>query len=530
MSMELTNNPTIPLIKTREGAITKVTSNGLIGPNWVMWHVQMMSLLMLCEVEPYVLGEISQPNWEEDPVGHDNWKKNDNYAKHLITQNVADEPLVHIQHHSSSHTAWCNLEAIYEDKSQETAVAIIWNLWHTMAKDDDNISGHLTTLKKYWEHLNLVDNFKIPEVQFKITIISSLPPSWDNFMQPYISIQKGDNADPKAHTTSQELIGVLKEEHVQRLQWAGKSTKQETVHQAITYKPKPSLASCFADANHCGQCNMRSHKTTDCRFLGQSKCSFCDWFGHKTKDCYLRKAKELKQKYEPITDKGGNKKRKFMENKQNEEANKGEEANEGENNIDDDKHIVFAVCESKPSRMIFDPSKEGQVFNFNNWNVINPDEYDTQLIFYNWLADSATTLHVCNRHEAFTNFHTTVTGVRNLVTEAKGQGTVELMSWYNNHKYILQLEDVLYIPNNHNNLIALGKWNQQGRQFIGTGGVLTLITKDGISVAQGTKVGNNLYKMNVAIKALKSMTATPQIFSAFEPAQSWETWHKRFGH
>ncbi|KAF8226195.1 hypothetical protein L208DRAFT_1190720, partial [Tricholoma matsutake] len=76
---------------------------------------------------------------------------------------------------------WKNLEAIYKNKSQETAVAIIRNLWHTTAEEDDNISEHLTTLKKYWERLNLVDNnnFRIPEVQFKIAIVSSLPLSWD---------------------------------------------------------------------------------------------------------------------------------------------------------------------------------------------------------------------------------------------------------------------------------------------------------------------------------------------------------------
>ena len=56
--------PSISLIKTREGAITKVTGNGLTGPNWVTWQVRMMSLLALCEVEPYVRGEIQQPNRE----------------------------------------------------------------------------------------------------------------------------------------------------------------------------------------------------------------------------------------------------------------------------------------------------------------------------------------------------------------------------------------------------------------------------------------------------------------------------------
>ncbi|KAF8231626.1 hypothetical protein L208DRAFT_1423496 [Tricholoma matsutake] len=148
-----TNIPSISLIKTCEGAITKVTGDGLTGPNWITW-----------QVEPYVCGEIQQPSRDEDLVSHDNWKKNDNYTKHLIIQN-----------------------AIYEDKSQETAIMIIQNLWHTTAKEGDDISEHLTTLKKYWEHLNLVNDnsFKILEVQFKITIISSLPMSWDTFTQPY---------------------------------------------------------------------------------------------------------------------------------------------------------------------------------------------------------------------------------------------------------------------------------------------------------------------------------------------------------
>ena len=36
--------------------------------------------------------------------------------------------------------------------------------------------------------------------------------------------------------------------------------------------------------------------------------------------------------------------------------------------------------------------------------------------------------------------------------------------------------------------------------------------------------------MKVAIKTLKPLSAIPQIFSVTEPAQNWETWHKRFGH
>ena len=88
---------------------------------------------------------------------------------------------------------------------------------------------------------------------------------------------------------------------------------------------------------------------------------------------------------------------------------------------DDDKHIIF-TAQARPSKLVFDPSKEG--INFDDSDVSNSDEFDECLIFYNWLADSATTLHVCNRCDAFTSFHlltaTKVTGVGNMVTKAKG--------------------------------------------------------------------------------------------------------------
>jgi hypothetical protein len=112
----------IPVIKTRDGSITKVGGEPLKEKNWVVWQVRMMSLLALCEVEDYVRGETKQPSMEDDPVGHANWRKNDNYAKHLITQNVSDESITYIQNRVSSYDAWKTLEYIYEDKSQETAV------------------------------------------------------------------------------------------------------------------------------------------------------------------------------------------------------------------------------------------------------------------------------------------------------------------------------------------------------------------------------------------------------------------------
>jgi hypothetical protein len=115
------------------------------------------------------------------------------------------------------------------------------------------------------------------EAQFKIAIISSLPPSWDNFTRPYITDQKRNDGDPKIHATSQELIGVLKEEYSRHLRRDGKSHKQDLIHQ-INYssKPKASLSSRLSEPDVCRKCGKTGHKTPDCR-QNQNKCGIWFW-------------------------------------------------------------------------------------------------------------------------------------------------------------------------------------------------------------------------------------------------------------
>jgi hypothetical protein len=91
----------------------------------------------------------------------------------------------------------------------------------------------------------------------------------------------------------------------------------------------------------------------------------------------------------------------------------------------------------------------------------------------------------------------TVSGVGDVTTLSKGRGTVELESNINGHTYILQLEDVSYIPSNNQNLISLGCWDNSGGHYIGGGGIIMLVTKDGKHIAKGHKISNNLYNMDI---------------------------------
>ena len=371
--------------------------------------------------------------------------------------------------------------------------------YNTIAEEEDDIGEHLTNLKKSWERLNLCDDdhFKIPEAQFKIAIISSLPRSWDNFTRPYVTNQKRNNGDPKIHATSQELIGVIKEEYSRRLRRDGKSHKQDLIHQ-INYsgKPKASLSSRISEPEVCRKCGKIGHKISDCR-QNQIKCTICECLGHEAKDCYSRKAKDLKRKREEKNDKNKKGKKKFRPKKKVDESKMGEESHQN------DEHIIFNNDEF--SEITFDSSEEGQYFNFTtDSNVSGIGEIDTRVIYYDWLADSATTSHVCNNRSAFTEFQplsaTMVTGIGNISTAAQGRGTVELISKCGKTQYLITLRDVLYIPNNRNNLLALTKWDYEGQKFIGENGQLSLLLKDGTPMVTGTKTDNNLYKMMVTVR------------------------------
>jgi len=81
------------------------------------------------------------------------------------------------------------------------------------------------------------------------------------------------------------------------------------------------------------------------------------------------------------------------------------------------------------------------------------------LIYYKWLADTATSAHVMHWHEAFITYTperdqymTEVGGSAKIVS----QGTIELISICKGHKYIFCLEDVIHVPETQSNLISLG--------------------------------------------------------------------------
>ena len=338
--------------------------------------------------------------------------------------------------------------------------------------------------------------------------------------------------DPKKLMGSQQFIGILKEEYLQRnLQ----SQKGEMINQAFI--PKRSLHNRITskpstNANmHCKHCGFNNHNTIDCKHLGKSKCSGCGRFGHTSDQCY-NKGKDKRKRAENDGQGNGRFKKKW----------KKEEINQGEKEVDEEEIITLNVEEVNPQEKstspFFEPGEEGQHYNFNSDGTYNMHEINEPVIYYDWFGDSATSSHVANGRDIFTTYqplhNTSVVGVGRLKAKAEGKGTIELESRYNNKTYVLRLENVLHIPTNRNNLLSLGKWDSAGGRYIGGGGKIILEDKNGTAVAAGTKIENNLYKLKLNTRSPRVNSSNQekknlQSFS-MEETQNWETWHKCYGH
>jgi hypothetical protein len=114
--------------------------------------------------------------------------------------------------------------------------------------------------------------------------------------------------------------------------------------------------------------------------------------------------------------------------------------------------MIEEVVNVAPGGIQFDSSEHGQYFNFHNYDVTNFNGIDECTLYYDWLADSATTSHIVNHCDVFKTYesikNTLITGIGGLRAHAEGQGDVSIYMTLNGETHTIHLHDVLYIPRN----------------------------------------------------------------------------------
>jgi hypothetical protein len=121
----------------------------------------------------------------------------------------------------------------------------------------------------------------------------------------------------------------------------------------------------------------------------QEKCTHCGKFNHLLANCYYKD--KLKEQ---------NKKDKAKENPR--KHSRTEKANAADS--DCSYATIKEVEEVTLGGITFDALEHGQFFNFNNKNVANSSINDERTLYYDWLANSATTSHITNQCDTFVTY------------------------------------------------------------------------------------------------------------------------------
>jgi len=400
------------------------------------------------------------------------------------------------------------------------------NLYRCNAEDGDNIVEHIAKLKGWCGRINLMGDwrFQILDFSFKLILSHSLPQSWDPFTNAYVGSATFLDADPRKAITLQQFIGILKEEYECHEECKREASNVASPQANFANVRKPPLfhhitkigQTSQANGKFCKLCKKPNHTTDECHHLGKTRCDICKKFGHSPDKCWYDQGKKWPQEGKIGEDRRKNIWCCFRK----EQANEGEEREE--------VAFVSNVLENKKD--VLNDDEE-----YYNFDVIDT-ENDERLIYYDCLADSATISHITNCQDIFTTYekinNITIGRVGQKTARACGRGTVVLESHCTGHIYRIQLQNVLHVPKTKNNLISLGRWETNGRHYVGKQGKLNLIAQHGTCIAQGYKITNNLYKLCLYIPACKNSIQdhVEHTFATAPSPPNWETWHQRFGH
>ena len=481
--------------------------------NWSPWKQDVQLHLRITGLIGYAQGTITCPDESSDQESYDNWVYNDMCAQEIIRERVEEQQKQVISNCDTARQMWTNLEKIHQPCGHRSIANLVRELHDHRPQEGDDIIAHLKAVQEIWDKIVLIcpeSSLPYTPQTFKQILAYSLPHTWDNFTERF-------ELDPaKQNISVHTWIGMVNEEFQQRLKREGKTYETQYAStqksgNTLLNRIGGSAASDTKDTDRCKYCWRPSHKSEDCWSLIKTKCKHCNKPGHPEKNCRMRRKQQKKKGKEALVA---------------EALTEKSEAHTVEIDETDNEHLAAVESTSYSTvEPVFD-----NVYDSSYHYASSPFNKASRM--YEWLADTGSTNHISNTCDIFSTYISAndakVIGVGGMETKILGRGTINLTARYGDYVTSLTLEKVNYISTNKYNIISLGHWEIDGRSYHAENGKITLYNREKRPILEGKHLSSNLYTFNLQpIAIAKKPTYT---FTATEPPQSWETWHRRFGH
>jgi len=289
---------------------------------------------------------------------------------------------------------------------------------------------------------------------------------------------------------------------------------------------KGSLSNSNLNSNNkktCKHCRRDNHILKQCCFLGKSKCPECKLFhnGDKCPDILSSSGSKCPWKgKDKDIDTSANKKK-----KQSHSADDNTQTTQSNIAVPVPGRFVSFTGDDEAD------ASDDEMFDCQINSYASSSKYTDRL--YDWLADSGLTVHITSRCNAFNTYEDItrlpISGVRGIKTHTIRKGTIYLHSECDGNMHTLQLNNVLHVPSNWNNLLALRWWEDgAGRKVVLEWNKVILKTRDGESIAKGAKIKNNLYR--ISLQVAPNPLADIVCLNANTSQLPWEVWHRCFRH
>ncbi|GBE87159.1 hypothetical protein SCP_1004060 [Sparassis crispa] len=397
--------------------------------NWLPWKRRVEAILNDKGLQEYVTGKTLKPQPSNDPANRaareaeiSAWGEKDLKAQNVIVLSLGDSQMVHIAGAKTAWAMWEQLRTVKEQRGQHGILALCWRFYRMQAKEEDNISSHITQLRQIQEQLHLMRKV-VSDEDFRLILATSLLESWDSFLSSYFGAEGADNVHPQL--TSQELIAIILDENRRRHE---RGERGQSSDQAMVAKGKKRP---FGEYKKCSICGKPRHLGNECRHRDKVKCMNCGKFGHKATDCWA---------------KGGGK------------AGQGPPMKQQKTECAYEAHEV----ESKED--------EAKIAYDNDSDTVSLGSDGKIASFYEWFADSGTTSHITNRREVFTTYQAledhAITGIGPQPMQALGRSTVDVKSEVGDRKVKFRLHGVLYALTAPNSLLSIMHLDDAGGRVL----------------------------------------------------------------